>query len=777
MGLKRWLLALIILFIVLGFIVFFFFQSGADHHIRETVLPRLEKQYGILFTYESVSVSLTAVSFSNVRLTPVSGGGAFARVDRLSVQVRVGPLLLGNLSISGIRMEGLKILMGTENEGAGIAEWRDLLSRLLPRPSSGISERKGLSIPEMYIASGSIALSRGKWNLRSDGLSGRVTPGNQSHLQIQQLRGSLRTAWVATKQLEVMYDGREQQISVGLQKPEFEFPVDGDSLHAMRTDAEELLSDLGLISDREMDADPQMISEEEYPEGNLRFTGGGGDVVTREVNRVRISEVMMELGTNRQHRMSMRMHGVLTDTRGQFAAQISIPRKGKPLFTLEFEKLAMAAIGPLALSADAVDWSAAKADGQVKVTVESNGKRVVEGQTSLYGMGLQHPRISAERLSDLGGNVDFRMLWFPQDHMLSLDRFHLTRNQVRLSVTGTTRTDRLAFDVIADVPPTSCRQLLHAIPAPLRQRLEGLELEGRIGFQVRMALDLLDPESLVLDGTLDNRCKIARYGNIPEPDTYRRVFSWTAYDEKKAPKRLMSGPGTHQWTPLSRISPYVISAVLTTEDGKFGSHAGMTLPEIRTAMVMNLKKGGMYHGASTITMQLAKNLFLSRERTLARKLEELFFTWYLESNFTKDEILEMYLNIVEFGPSLYGVGTASVYYFGRPPHELNLVESVFLVRLLPSPVARHDALKKRGTLSARTMASLHRVMSIMHRRGHISDGELRIGKEQQLVFYREGDPLPEPRYAIRRDTDAMDLSLPPSAADWVEEFEDAANWE
>jgi membrane peptidoglycan carboxypeptidase len=114
---------------------------------------------------------------------------------------------------------------------------------------------------------------------------------------------------------------------------------------------------------------------------------------------------------------------------------------------------------------------------------------------------------------------------------------------------------------------------------------------------------------------------------------------------------------------------------------------------------------------------------------------------------TKDEVLELYLNIVEFGPSLYGIREASHHYFGRPPRELNLVESVYLVKLLPSPVKRHGSYV-RGEVSERKLASLHKVMRTMRARGRITEAELKEGLEQQLVFHHPGDPPPEPREPV-----------------------------
>ena len=129
--------------------------------------------------------------------------------------------------------------------------------------------------------------------------------------------------------------------------------------------------------------------------------------------------------------------------------------------------------------------------------------------------------------------------------------------------------------------------------------------------------------------------------------------------------------------------------MLTTEDGGFFRHHGFNTCAIRTALIANIKAGRFVRGASTITMQLAKNLFLSREKTLSRKLEELILTDYLEQTFTKDEMMELYLNVIEFGPDVYGVTAAADHYFGRTPAELNLAECLFLASLLPQPLRYH----------------------------------------------------------------------------------------
>ena len=115
-------------------------------------------------------------------------------------------------------------------------------------------------------------------------------------------------------------------------------------------------------------------------------------------------------------------------------------------------------------------------------------------------------------------------------------------------------------------------------------------------------------------------------------------------------------------------------------------HRGIDLRELPAALLTNWSRGGAARGASTITQQLAKNLFLSRDKQLGRKLQELAITFLLESALGKDRILEIYLNIIEWGPDLRGLRPAARRYFGREPQELTPAEMAFLVAIIPGPV-------------------------------------------------------------------------------------------
>ena len=138
-------------------------------------------------------------------------------------------------------------------------------------------------------------------------------------------------------------------------------------------------------------------------------------------------------------------------------------------------------------------------------------------------------------------------------------------------------------------------------------------------------------------------------------------------------------------TPLREVPRHLIDAVLAVEDTRFFEHPGLDIWGILRATWTNFKRGGKVEGASTITQQLARSLFLTPERTFRRKIRELFLALKMEFILTKDQILEMYLNQIYFGHGAYGVGTASLTYFGKALSELQLHESAFLAGLLKAP--------------------------------------------------------------------------------------------
>jgi monofunctional biosynthetic peptidoglycan transglycosylase len=152
---------------------------------------------------------------------------------------------------------------------------------------------------------------------------------------------------------------------------------------------------------------------------------------------------------------------------------------------------------------------------------------------------------------------------------------------------------------------------------------------------------------------------------------------------KKIP--FVVGPRNPYWTPFSRIPSTLQWAVIAAEDDTFFQHNGFDFTAMRDALWENIKRRKPVRGGSTITQQLAKNLYLSREKSLSRKLKEAVITCKLERHLSKNRIIELYVNVIEWGPGVYGVGAASWHYFRKSPADLNFFESVLLAAIIPSP--------------------------------------------------------------------------------------------
>lgn len=162
------------------------------------------------------------------------------------------------------------------------------------------------------------------------------------------------------------------------------------------------------------------------------------------------------------------------------------------------------------------------------------------------------------------------------------------------------------------------------------------------------------------------------------------------------------------WVPLSRISPHLQRAVIVAEDATFFQHEGFDWDGIKEAAVKNLEVGRLKKGGSTITQQVAKNLYLSPEKTLLRKAQEAMIARSLEHHLTKNRILEIYLNIAEWGRGVYGAEAAARHHFGKSASELTAEEAALLAAMLPSPRA-YDPLRVTRYLSLRQQQILRRM--------------------------------------------------------------------
>jgi len=412
--------------------------------------------------------------------------------------------------------------------------------------------------------------------------------------------------------------------------------------------------------------------------------------------------------------------------------------------------------GPVSLAMLGVKEGSRGLEQVQKGTVSGKGQVVLaaagdaltfDGQIGLRSIALKQPRLSHEPLRGLDFAVGGRGVLDDQGR-LRIDDAQLDMGALHLRAHGTVEETRDHFGVSlsADITQAACQALLDSTPQGLLPTVRSARMSGTFGATARVVFDTRTIDKLVLDYQVDDRCRMIEVPPELSPDRFSRSFTYRTYHPDGKPSETTTGPGTSAWTDLDSISPFMVAAVLTTEDGAFYKHKGFNHAAIRNSVAANLKARRFARGASTITMQLAKNLFLSREKTLSRKIEEVVLTDYLEQAFRKDDMMELYLNVVEFGPDVYGVTRAAEHYFGRKPEELSLPECFFLASLMPAPV-RYGKLYDKGQVSEGWMRHLNALMEISAKNGKITRADLE-GGTQPIVFHKAGDPRPEPRRPV-----------------------------
>src|SRR6185369_9783181 len=197
------------------------------------------------------------------------------------------------------------------------------------------------------------------------------------------------------------------------------------------------------------------------------------------------------------------------------------------------------------------------------------------------------------------------------------------------------------------------------------------------------------------------------------------------------------GPQNPRWTPSSRIPAEMKWAVILAEDANFYKHEGFDVKAIKNAIKYDLEKKSLKRGASTITQQTAKNLFLSREKTITRKLKEIYLAYRMEQELTKGRIIELYLNVVELGPMVYGIGHGAQYYFGKPASALSPRECAFLAAMLPGPRVAYNPYKNLGKVLKRS----DMILRLLRQKGVLGEAEYQaalaqspnVGRMQQKV--------------------------------------------
>jgi hypothetical protein len=303
-------------------------------------------------------------------------------------------------------------------------------------------------------------------------------------------------------------------------------------------------------------------------------------------------------------------------------------------------------------------------------------------------------------------------LAFSNNTVISDTNTQITLNKIRCkaALNYTIKTEP-ACDIKLHFYETA-NDFFESLPKGIFYHFKNIKADGHISFQFAINLDLAQPDSLLLFSDLSGDDLKINYSGIENFTRINQTFLFDAYDGERFKRSLLIGPENPDFTPLNNISHFLQYAVLTSEDPSFFYHRGFIADAFRESMIENIKQKRFVRGGSTISMQLVKNVFLSREKTISRKLHEMLIVWLIENKHlvSKERMFEIYLNAIEWGPDIYGIKEAAQFYFNKKPAQLNLAESIFLAGIIPRPKYFKYSFDTQGNLKP-FLSSYYRTIS------------------------------------------------------------------
>ncbi|MBU1068352.1 transglycosylase domain-containing protein [Myxococcota bacterium] len=278
-----------------------------------------------------------------------------------------------------------------------------------------------------------------------------------------------------------------------------------------------------------------------------------------------------------------------------------------------------------------------------------------------------------------------------------------------------------------------CQRWMH-LGRDLMPNLRGMELSGDLGLHFGLWFDLVDAEKFNAHGRFSGTgYTVVRDAEVADPHRLLGPVTVTLKNRfgMKAERRM--DPSEPTFVPLAKIPAHTVAAFLTTEDRRFREHHGFDWPMLVRAAGYNLKHRAFYKGASSISQQLVKNIFLTSTRSISRKLEEAILTWRMEQIVPKDRILELYLNVIEMGPGLWGISDGARTFFSREVRNLIPAESAHLALITPAPLFYYYQMRRSSIPDAWT-SLIMALLRKLHLQGALTTEEYQAAKIRGLVL-------------------------------------------
>jgi hypothetical protein len=370
---------------------------------------------------------------------------------------------------------------------------------------------------------------------------------------------------------------------------------------------------------------------------------------------------------------------------------------------------------------------------------QTGGQLTVRGSLEASNFSFFHKRLSSEDIVVHQGQLDFVATL--GRGTVSLDKgSRAVLNQLVFHPEVAVRLKpKLAVNLKIDSDPTPTNAFFNSLPEGMFDVVAGTAGTGTLAYHFAGSLDMAHVDSLKMQSSLQpsKDFTITHFG-AEDLAQLKDDFPFTAYNDKGDSLRtFMVGPTNPDFTPFDEVSPYMPAVIQTTEDPQFFRHHGFMEKAFVNAAIADIKEKRFARGGSTLSMQLVKNVFLSRQKTVGRKVEEMLIVWLMENwlverthTLTKERLFEIYLNIVEWGPTkykwpsgkrgVYGIKEASLFYYGKSPRELNLDECIYLASIIPKPKYYRQSFNSYGGLRGTTRWYFKFIADIMETKGLIS---------------------------------------------------------
>jgi len=350
---------------------------------------------------------------------------------------------------------------------------------------------------------------------------------------------------------------------------------------------------------------------------------------------------------------------------------------------------------------------------------KSGGKLHIDGFATIANLMINHKKIANKDVVVKNAKFDFRFLL--GSDFISIDSSSTAEfNKIKFHpyLAYETEEDTI-YKLKVAIPKMKAQDFIASLPDGLFTHFQGMQAEGNFEYKLDFMFNKNKPNQLVFDSNLKKEnLRITKYGEA-NLNKLNGEFVYRAIIQNVQQRAILVGSSNPNYTPLDQISPYLQKSVLTSEDPSFFSHRGFINEAFKQSILKNIRTKKFARGASTISMQLIKNVFLTREKTVSRKLEEILLVYILENNriASKERMLEVYLNVIEWGPNVYGIGEAAHFYFQKSPIDLTLKECLFLATIVPKPKKFMWQFDNEGKLKSFAIQQQKFLSNLMLRRG------------------------------------------------------------